>query len=124
MGSASEGGSWGKCLQQAEITMVEPRLQGTSEIAVPHLRRFCGSANRPQALRHFLRKHFAERRRLIGFGPGHLRACAVMREVIQPQAEAVPVRHALKTHDVAESIELFRVGLDYFSHHRTGPEMS
>jgi len=103
--------SLGKLFQHAEINFFEPRLQRRSEIAVPLLQRFFGSANRSQALRHFIRKHFAERRRLIGFGPGHFRARAVMREVIEPQAEAVPVGAAIKAHDVAKSAELFRVAV-------------
>src|SRR5438309_2181958 len=100
-----------KFFQHAEINFFEPRLQRTSQIAVPLLQRFFGSANRPQALRHFIRKHFAERWRLVGFGPGHLRARAVMREVIQPQAEAVPVGAPIKTYDVAEYVEPLRVAV-------------
>src|SRR5712692_10230913 len=69
-----EPGSLAKLLQHAEINLFEPRLQRTGEIAVPLLQGFFGRANRSQALRHFIRKQFAERRRLIGFGPGHLRA--------------------------------------------------
>src|SRR5260370_1157475 len=101
----------GKLFQHAEINLFEPRLQRTSKIAVPFLQRLFGSANRPQALSHFIRKHSAERRRFIGFGPGHLRARAVMQEVIQPQAEAVTVGAAIKTQNVAKSAELFRVAV-------------
>src|SRR5256884_538322 len=100
-----------KFFQHAEINFFEPRLQRTSQIAVPLLQSFFGSANRPQALRHFIRKHFAERRRLVGFGPGHLRAGAVMREVIELQAEAVAVGAAIKTHDVAKRAELLRLAV-------------
>src|SRR5258708_2862425 len=97
-----ESRSLGKLFQHAEINFFEPRLQRTSEIAVPVLQRFFWSAHRSQALRHFIRKHLAEYRRLVGFRPGHFRAGAVMREVIEPQAETIAVGAALKTQDVAK----------------------
>jgi len=78
---------------------------------VPFLQRFLRSANGPKAIRHFVRKHFAEYRCLIGLGPGHLRARTVMREVVESQSEAVAVGTAIESHDIAKSVELLRMAV-------------
>src|SRR2546423_4347701 len=82
-----QSGSLAELFHHARIDLFEPRLQRTSQIAVPLLERFFGSANWSQPLGHLLGKHFAERGGLMAFGPGHFRASAVMRKVRQPQAE-------------------------------------
>src|SRR5258708_3078596 len=101
-----ESRSLSKLFQHTEIDFFEARLQRTSEISVPFRERFLRSADWPKALGHFVRKHFAEYRCLIGLGPGHLRARAVMRKVIEPELEAVVVGPAIESHDIAKSVEL------------------
>src|SRR5260370_20526698 len=73
------------------------------------LQRLLWSTNRTKTPCKFSRKHCAEHRRFVRFRPGHFRACAMVRKVIQPQPESVSVRTRIKAHDVAESFELFRL---------------
>src|SRR5712691_2437203 len=101
--------AFSKLLQHAEINLFEARLQRSSQISVTLLQRLLWSTNRTKTPCQFSRKHCAEHRRFVRFRPGHFRACAMVRKVIQPQPESVSVRTRIKAHDVAESFELFRL---------------
>ena len=76
-------------------------------------RLFGGTGGAEAAFEKF-REHAAKHGGLIGFAPAHFRAGALMREIIQAEAET---RAAIGQHDAAKFIEKFRLAVSGEAHH-------
>src|SRR5713226_9925398 len=90
-------------VEQLKQNLLEPRLHGRRQIAMALLDRLTGSAAGPQALLHVLGEYPSELGGLVGFTPGHVGAGAVVREVLQAEAEAL---RAAALQDAAKLLEI------------------
>ena len=105
-----QAGFFGELAQHAEINLFEASLKRRGQIFVALLERFVRTAHRAEVPRHFGRKHFAQRGRFVGVGPGHFRAGAMVREVIEAKFETVGARIFVEAHNVAEGREVVAAG--------------
>src|SRR5229473_5031447 len=83
---------------------------------MPLFKRLFGLARQAEPPRHLVRKQLAESGRLVGFCPTHLRASAVMYEVVESKPEIVVPGSRVELHDLTEHSELFRLAVSRQAH--------
>ena len=96
-----------------EQDFFQARLQRGRAVAMHLFDRSRGIARGPQALGHVVGKHRAEFGSLIGVAPGHLRAGAMMLEILEAQAEADA---SVGADDAAELLQVGRLAVGGQAH--------
>ena len=97
-----------------EQDFFQARLQRGCAVAMHLLDRSRRIARRPQALGHIVGEHRAQLGSLVGIAPGHLRAGAMVFEILEPQPEADA---SIGADDAAELVEEGRLAVGAQAHH-------
>ena len=96
-----------------EQDLFQPRLQRGRAVAMHLFDRSRGIARGPQAFGHVVGEHRAQLGSLIGIAPGHLRAGAMVLEILESQAEADA---AVGADNVAELVQISRLAVSGQAH--------